>query len=60
MVAPSNSNGVQLCLPHRARLSVTSCGSRWTRAQVDDSVAREQYAKCRECSDGKRNAGGAA
>lgn len=52
----ANDNGMQTCAPHRATLSKASCGKRWTRAQADDYVAREQFAACGSCKHGKRNA----
>lgn len=56
VIAPSNDNGVQTCLPHRATLSKSSCAKRWARAQADDAVAREQFTNCAECEHGERNA----
>lgn len=51
---PANTNGLHECLPHRAKLSATSCASRWRKAQEYPGDGALDH--CRRCEDGKRHA----
>jgi tRNA G26 N,N-dimethylase Trm1 len=50
---------MQECRPYAARVTTTSCASRWRLAQLN-TTAIDAMMRCRTCEAGKRNATGTA